>query len=166
MKKIYLTIVALLAALSVSLSSCGDDTIWDFVPVQIYINVVDANGTSLIGEGGGLYQKDFTMAYNGTEYTALWDWAKTRAYMPYLFGLYYSSDGSQLVFGELDGNVGEASMTFTMPDGTTHDIYINRTIKTSGSNATVKQTVKLDGNVVKEYDDGDPNISFTFVYNK
>jgi hypothetical protein len=26
--------------------------------------------------------------------------------------------------------------------------------------------VKLDGNVVKEYDDGGPNISFTFVYNK
>jgi hypothetical protein len=172
MKKIYLLMMFTLAALSFGLSACSndddDDIIWDFAPVGVTIYVTDANGADLIAADGSLYQSDIKMIYRGEEYDARWDFATTRYYMPYMYGLcYIPAEGEQaarLVFGELNGDLGDADLTLVMPDGTQHAIHIHRVITTSGSDCSVSQRVTLDGRELEEFKNGGTSIQFTLVY--
>jgi hypothetical protein len=172
MKKIYLLMMFTLAALSFGLSACSndddDDIIWDFAPVDVTIYVTDANGADLIAADGSLYQSDIKMIYRGEEYDARWDFATTRYYMPYMYGLcYIPAEGEQaarLVFGELNGDLGDADLTLVMPDGTQHAIHIHRVITTSGSDCSVNQRVTLDGRELEEFKNGGTSIQFTLVY--
>jgi hypothetical protein len=174
MKKIYLLMMFTLAALSLGLSACfnddddDDDFVWDFYPVAVGIYVTDANGADLLASDGSLYQSDIKMIYQGEEYDARWDFTTTRAYLPHMYGLCYlpaeDERAARLLFGELDGNLGDADLTLVMPNGTQHAIHIHRVITTSGKNATVKQNVTLDGKELEELSNGGSSIQFTLIY--
>lgn len=173
MKKLVRNAILLLvsALMFGFVSSCSnDDYIWDFNPIWVSFEVVDNNGVDQLAEGRALESQPFFVLYDGKEYavsTDLPEWMGSRAYLPSLYGLLYlpAREGkkARLLFGELDGNIGEADLTLVMPDGSTHDLHISRNIKTKGPKATVKQTVKLDGKVIDELTDGDPAMTITIV---
>lgn len=163
------------------LSSCSDsdpgyeddNIIWDFTPVHVIFEIVDNQENDLIATDGKLYKADFSIHYSNKTFHSQWtnpwneDWDKnwdedlqTKAYWARLYGLYYRAeeDGepAQLVFAELDGDLGEADIILEMPDGTQHDLHISRRITTKGPEAFVKQKVTFDGKVIDSLTDGSP----------
>lgn len=161
------------------LNSCSDSDpdyeddyiIWDFTPVHVIFEIVDNQGNDLIATDGKLYKADFTIHYSDETFHSQWtkpwsedwDWNwdenwQTRMYLPHMYGLYYwaEEDGepAQLVFAELDGDLGEADIILEMPDDTQHDLHISRRITTKGPEAFVKQNVTFDGKVIDSLTDG------------
>ncbi len=166
-------LVVVLAMMSVGLSSCKDDeglVIWEYYPLKVIIKITNVNGDNLISEGGSLYGKDFKMIFDGKDYPVDWNAdPKGRYILPDFYGLIYDPTESDnqlynepiLKFGELDaGRKNNYDMTFVMPDGTSHSISIVRTPKKKND---YKQTVTVDGQVLKEWNNGWPNIRLTFV---
>lgn len=156
------------------LPSCNhsgdDDIIWDYVPVTVAFEIVDRNGDDLIAKEADLYRKDFAVMYRDRKFDAQWggpdgSFGDTRMIAPVLYGLCYMPEASGrkalLIFGQLDGNPGEVTLTLRMPDETEHDVYINRQILTQGKEPVVRQTVRLDGQTIGPLTDGGPNMLLT-----
>lgn len=146
-----------------------DDYLWDFAPVVVGFEVVSPDGVSLIEEGAPLHESDVKVKYGEKEFPVVWTSpTDSRAYFARLHGLFYyngkdTESAPRLMFGELDGNLGSASLDFILPDGETHHVDIRRNITTKGPKCTVRQSVKLDGKILGEYTDGSPNILLTIV---
>lgn len=176
-EKRYFGLIGILVSVLVAicLVSCSnddveeDEPIWDFSPVIVGFEVVSPDGTNLIAEGEALYESDFRIKYREKEFSALWTSpTNSRYYRPYFRGLFYFSgkdtkSNPQLMFGELDGNLGSASLDFILPNGESHQVYISRTVTTQFLDCTVRQTVKLDGKILDEYTDGSAKILLTIV---
>lgn len=165
MKRLKSKLLAMAGSLSllilcVHLSSCSDDDVWifDFAPVSVRFEVVNADGDNLTAPGAELYGAEFSVLYQGTQYDADWSGREDSRYlMPTFYGLRYFAqryDGSGLYFGDLDGQGCEATIVLQLPDGTSHDIYIRRIVKTKGKDYKITQTVTLDGRRLDQYSDG------------
>jgi len=149
------------------LLSCSedDDVIWDIAPVEFCFEVFDTDGNDMLSPDGGAYfGSDFKIIYDGEEYPVAWTGAdlvkdtelRSRDYAPVFNGFYFSryhyeNNGvGRLVFGEFDGSTDRNNMIVSMvdPDGTSHEIVYNRTVRIKGSKLNVKQTVTFDGQEV------------------
>ena len=88
----------------------GDDLIWDFAPIVLYISVQDAQGNDLLNPltKGSIANQGIKAIYKGETYekdAPLNE--RTRAYMAYFTGLQteVSKDGKYyLTFGEFNGD--------------------------------------------------------------
>ncbi len=163
MNKYRIFFISILCILCGIIVSCSEDEYieTDYTPVGFSFKIVSADGTDLLADGQSLHGADFSVIYEGEEYKA--DWRHSRMYLPHLYGLRYSiyEDNPVLLFGEFDGYRSEVDFVFKMPNGESHNIYLNRR---HGKNDKVKQIVKLDGKEVSEMSDGRIDIEFTFVY--
>lgn len=160
-------IKALMAVVLMSLvcvmSSCGDDVIKDYYPINLGFEIVSPDGKDLIAENGSLYGSDFSVTFKGEEYDAVWE-ERSREYSPWMYGLRYCNEGEKamLTFGELSGDEGESDLCLNMPDGSKHEIQIIRVEKKD----KMKQTVIVDGKMQPDLSYSHNNVIFTFVYSE
>ena len=130
----------LLGIMALGLLSCdkiiNNHKIWDISPVVVRVQVTDANGVDLLNPDN---QNSFEASgikaiYKGKEYECNKDVSevKTKAYMPYFYGLQISKDFNNgayiLNFGELDGarSYFNEELTILWGNGSSDKIKFNR----------------------------------------
>lgn len=148
-------VLYLLGAVLLS-AGCGYFMIWDIAPVEVAMEVVDAEGNNLFSEStpGNWLQDRVTATFEGETYT--YPQVETRAYLAIMNGLvvrdYHGQwgMGTALVFGELSGETDRHSdLVITWPDGTTDTITIdNRFSWGVTGNPHKKTSFKLNGEAV------------------
>lgn len=184
---IMLAAVALLTGACSSSSNDNDDDggiIWDFAPIDYYIQVENTAGEDMLDyQSGNSLVHRLSVTYQGETYGPMTEdeyyQAQTRYYAPHFYGLMlrqrYDSEmhgpaGYYLCFGEFDGAVdGENEVTLKLartsadgqPDGavaqTLRLSFTNRLTWKSSREPIVNRHFFLDG-----VENGGP--TFRFVY--
>ena len=132
MKRI--TSILLSVAFTATFVSC-DPMIWDIAPINIYVNVYNADGQNLLDSitPNNFVGKEITAEWMGETYTAdslslSERGAVTRMYLAEMHGLMYvTKDGKpMLYFGELNGHAtyDDEPLTLHWPDGSTDIIRV------------------------------------------
>ena len=151
------------------LFSCGggdddDLVIWDFVNVNVMIQVQDASGKNLLSPSvaGNLQGKKIYLDYDGEEYELNWDAEEaSRFNMPFFRGLtirapHYYSDGEHYVadhsknylsFGEFDGSKNQNVTVILHIDGYSEswEVTVNHTVKWENKKPVVTNAATLNG---------------------
>jgi hypothetical protein len=130
-----------------------DDRIVDWAPVNIYIYATDSAGQSIIQPD----MPGMTLTFKGETYSvkdtrAPYDSIHTRAYMPFMYGLFAEAVDTtanpkeyRLCFGEIDGAADmDEDITLNWPNGSTDVIHYHCSDHNE-SKITVKRTWKLNG---------------------
>lgn len=170
-EKLMVILLVLVCSGMTSCSNSNDDSdiIWDFTPVVVGFEVVNSEGHDMLALNKDLYLSDFAIIYNNEKFDVNWIAANgSRHYNPTLYGLFYTpaqnDQKARLLFGELAGDLGEASLTLQMPGGIKHEIHISRHITIKDKELSVKQTVTMDGKEIDSLTDGNPFIKLTVIY--
>lgn len=156
MHKLY----ALLGA-ALLLGGCGFGMIYDIAPVEVMMEVTDADGRNLFEESQDATAKNWlegpvTATFEGETY-AFPSTVDTRAYAAMMHGLVVRSvrraDGSTvtcLVFGELSGETERCSdLTVTWPNGTTTVITVDNSFHWGITGRPHKKTLfRMNGETV------------------
>ncbi len=162
--RLSLILVLMIGTASLNLTSCGDDdVIWDFSPVVLQINIVDADGNNLLlpDEEGSWFGKPMSIEYDGEVYQAQWEtpeppyYSNTRYYLPQFKGLYFDSShiqGPTLDFGEFDGEKNQKIDATFKIEGYDQEyrIVYTHTVKWKGNNPKVSNSITLNGKSVNE----------------
>lgn len=132
MKRIIPILLTIMSA--TSFSSC-EPMIWDIIPMNIYIDVMNANGKSLLDSitPDNFVGKEITAEWKDETYVAdtislLEKEVLTRLYPGVMHGLMYvtKNDRPMLYFGELNGHAtyNDEPLTLYWPDGSTDIISV------------------------------------------
>lgn len=159
------------------LSSCSHDddipsfTMKDYMPVVFEFNIENHSGQNIFQTGLDVNYEDFSLVYDGHEfkpitYDEYYDMVNsTRYFMASIQGfIFYNSDDTPFpyfTFGFFDGMHCEETFNLIMPDGKSHEIYINRY---RDDDDTLHQIVKLDNKIVEEYTNKGAYITLNIVY--
>ena len=144
-----------MVATSLMFVSCNPFAIQDWVPIDVYVKVSNAEGQNLLDSAtsNNFVNKEISAEWMGETYVAdtisLWEKQHmTRTYLPMMNGLMYvTKDGEQMLyFGELagDGDYDDEPFTIHWPDGSTDVI----TIKNKTHLSSADRKFKLNGEVV------------------
>ena len=161
---------SLLAAMLLMVTSCVmfvscEPPIQDWIPIDIYIKVSNAEGQNLLDTAtpNNFADKEISAEWMDETYVAdTISWREkqymTRMYLPMMNGLMYvTKDGEQMLyFGELagDGDYDDEPLTIHWPDGSTDVI----TVKNKAYLSSANRKFKLNGKVVAK-DTGSPIIN-------
>ena len=165
--KSFLAVMLSIVASSVMFVACNPSPLYiqDWVPIDIYVKVANAEGQNLLDTAtpNNFVDKEISAEWMRETYIAdtvsLWEKQHaTREYLPIMNGLMYvTKNGEQMLyFGELagDGDYDDEPLTIHWPDGSTDVITVKN--KTYISSASRKY--RLNGKVVAK-DTGSPIIS-------
>ena len=153
--KSLLAAMLLMVTSSVMFVACNPFIIQDWVPIEIYVKVSNAEGQNLLNPAtpNNFVDKEISAEWMEETYVAdsVSFWEKqhtTRVYLPEMKGLMYiTKDGEpMLYFGELagDGDYNDEPLTIRWPDGSTDVI----TIKNKAHLSSADRKFKLNGEVV------------------
>ncbi|MBO7112117.1 MAG: leucine-rich repeat domain-containing protein [Bacteroidaceae bacterium] len=150
------TLFAIAALACTFFSGCEiieDDRIVDWAPVNIYIYATDSAGQSIIRPD----MPGMTLTFKGETYSVKDtrdpnDSIHTRAYMPFMYGLFAEAVDTtanpkeyRLYFGEIDGAADmDEDITLNWPDGTIDVIHYHCSDHNE-SKLTVNRTWELNG---------------------
>lgn len=106
--------IFMLAVVSLLLSACDSEVIYDIAPTVLKIVLVDEDGNNLLDRSvpGNWAGEAMNIEYKGKEYSAVWTaeelYPRSRMYVPMFSGLVWSkitepNDAGCLWFGEFSG---------------------------------------------------------------
>ena len=159
MKRLIIGLISLVALLSAAgCDVIGYGKMWDIAPVEVKMEVVDAEGNNLFDEGfqNNWLSKEITASFEGETYSFP-PAPGTRAYMAIMSGLTVQIYGAWennprpvLVFGELSGETErDSDLSILWPDGSEDVIGIKHTFHWDIlGNPQGKTTLTLNGETV------------------
>lgn len=148
----------ILLAVMPFVSACDngiEDRVWDFDPIVLSIEVVDAQGNDLLNPNtaGNISEKKITATIDGKTYTN--NYATSRYYLPNLFGLKTQKGPNgkyQLLIGEFDAtkNIGNYAITIDWGDGTTDEFSYSNNLSWDQDNPIFDRHFFQNGKECKE----------------
>ncbi|MCK9627499.1 MAG: hypothetical protein M0R37_02780 [Bacteroidales bacterium] len=139
----------------------NDRKIWDISPVEVTLQVVDANGVDILNPDSknSIPENGLKALYNGVEYKCNENLSEvgTKAYLPHFYGLkvYKSSYyGTYILqFGEFDGtnNYSNEEVIISWGDGSYDKIRFNRKFRWKlNGDPSISQEWFLNGTKVSD----------------